>query len=244
MSEPRKPGVTLDQSAKRRAVGDRLQQRRSPGERFAHLSDRLARSLPAMRSDASDDHHDGELAEATIVHDVPVSGADGVPEPYDQAPAEGDDLSPWYEETPRFPIVRNGYDCPAVDQHVAQLEHDLAELEREAALLRTRARGEEEVRAEIRRIGEQTSAILVEAHNRANETTSEAEEMAQRLITDANRQAQQIAEETERRRAEIQRDTDALGERRDQLVADLDALAAKVAAVAREASGRSVAPQR
>jgi ElaB/YqjD/DUF883 family membrane-anchored ribosome-binding protein len=239
VSEPRKPGVTLDQSAKRRAVGDRLQQRRSPGERFAHLSDRLARSLPAMRSDASDDHHDGELAEATIVHDVPVSGADGVPEPYDQAPAEGDDLSPWYEETPRFPIVRNGYDCPAVDQHVAQLEHDLAELEREAALLRTRARGEEEVRAEIQRIGEQTSAILVEAHDRAHETTSEAQETAQRMLDDARRQAQDITDTAERRRAETQRDVETLLGRRDQLVADLDALADKIAVVAREASGRA-----
>jgi hypothetical protein len=189
-----------------------------------------------MRSDASDDHDDGGLAQERIVHDVPFPDADGVPAHFSQAAAEGDDLSPWYEETPRFPIVRNGYDCPAVDQHVAQLEHDLAELEREAALLRTRARGEDEVRAEIRRIGEQTSAILVEAHNRAAETTSEAEEMAQRLITDANRQAERITEEAERRRAEVQRDTDALGDRRDEIVADLDALAVKVAAVAREAS--------
>ena len=62
-------------------------------------------------------------------------------------------------------MARQGYDCVAVDEHVADLERELIELDRELADLRARTPSGRQVEAEIHRIGEQTSTILLAAHD-------------------------------------------------------------------------------
>src|SRR5437764_8956955 len=65
---------------------------------------------------------------------------------------------------PRFPLARRGYDCAAVDEHVAELEQDLAALDAELAELRAQKDAQDDVTSHIKQIGEQTSAVLVAAH--------------------------------------------------------------------------------
>lgn len=235
MSERRKPSAELDQSPTRRAAGDRLQ-RRSAGERFAHLSDRLARSLPpGLRNGAADDdpEPEGRLVPA------PAHGSEVGLEPAEDLDYSIDDeLAAWYEAVPRFPVVRSGYDTAAVDEHIARLEQELSELDRELAETRARTPSEDEVRAEIQRIGEQTSAILVAAHDRARDTTRRAQEEADRCVADATRRARSVTAEADNQVHAAQRELEDLTAQRARLLADMQSLAATLSTVAREASGR------
>jgi hypothetical protein len=114
-------------------------------------------------------------------------------------PAPEDDV------LPRFPIARQGYDCLAVDEHIAELERELAELDEELLQLRSRPPVENEVAAEIHRIGEQTSSILLTAHDKAQETTRRAQDEAERCVADAAANALAITEGANRQLREIER---------------------------------------
>lgn len=195
--------------------------RRTAAERFANLSDRLARTLPAPAR----------------AEPVPVAAPAAEPDYEDYPDENGEDTS-WYEVVPRFPLARSGYDCAAVDEHVAMLERDLSELEEELEELRTRTPAHDEVAAEIRRLGEETSSILLAAHDRARETTRQAQEQADRCLSDAAAQALAMTEQAARQRTEIEQDTRRLAERRAQLLSDMETLAGTITGVAREASGR------
>ena len=113
----------MDSFDRRGVILDRPPKRRGPGSRLATLGSRLVRPP----------------------HDNGMSADHGVPEPY-AAP---------YSEPPlsRFPISRQGYDCDAVDAHVAELELELAELERQLGEARLQASAKSEVAREIDRIG-------------------------------------------------------------------------------------------
>ena len=129
-----------------------VKQRPKPN-RFANLGDRLARTFGSYDSGADD----------TQAWDPP-----------DALPYDEEDLAPgWDPVGPRYPLARLGYDRDAVDEHVAELEHELAELQK-------RAPSQEVVSAEIERIGEQTSAILTVAHDQAQAMTRQAQEQADR----------------------------------------------------------------
>lgn len=209
MSEHHEPSATLEQPVKRRGAA----------ERFAHLGDRLARTLPAMRTG-------------------PV-GAGELPVPAEEAEyADDDALTAWYDVVPRFPIARSGYDCAAVDEHVAMLERELSELDHELAELRARPPAHDEVAAEIEKIGEQTSSILLAAHDRARETQREAQEQADRCIADAAAQAISITEEANRKRAEMETEMRRLSGERGRLLADMETLAGTLSTIAREAKQR------
>lgn len=206
MSEQHESEVMLEQAGRRR----------SASERFAHLSDRLARSLPAV---VRGDIDTGRTTEPGY-------------------PSEEQDTT-WYDVVPRFPIVRSGYECASVDEHVAMLEQDIAELERENDDLRARPPASGEVEAEIKRIGEQTSAILLAAHDRAREMTRAAEEQAERCLTEARAKAHAITEEATRKRAESQGELERIAGERSRLLADMERLAGTLSTVARESAGRS-----
>jgi len=209
VSEHHEPSVTLEETVRRRGAA----------ERFANLGDRLARTLPAMRN--------GHV----------VSGH--VPPPLDEPEyAEDDGLTAWYEAVPRFPVARNGYDTAAVDEHVAMLERELAELDQELAELRTRPPAQDEVVAEIEKIGEQTSSILLAAHDRARETTRQAQEQADRCIADAAAQAITITDEANRKRDELEAEMRRLSGDRGRLLADMETLAGTLSTIAREARQR------
>ncbi len=212
MNDVHEPGVTLDHPVKRR----------SAAERFAHFSDRIARSLPGTVRGVDDDHEPTMVSEPEYPDD--------------------DQVTSWYEVVPRFPIARSGYDCGAVDDHIAMLEQELAELDGELADLRARVPAQDEVAAEIQRLGEQTSAILLAAHDKARDTTRQAQEQADRCIADAAANAVNITAEANRQRDQIEDDVRRLFGERTRLLSDMETLAGTLATVAREASNRFPAP--
>lgn len=198
-------GVALDQPVKRRFTS----------ERFAGLSDRIARSLPSpARADEQGD----------LVMEPDYS--------------EADQDTAWYEVVPRFPLARSGYECVAVDEHIELLERELEELETEVESLRTRTPAHSEVEDEIRKIGEQTSTILLAAHDRAKETTRVAQEQADKCLADAAANAIRVTEEANQKKGEIEVEMRRLTTERSRLLADMEALAGTLSTVAREAAGR------
>jgi F0F1-type ATP synthase membrane subunit b/b' len=141
-----------------------------------------------------------------------------------EPPAEEDVL-------PRFPIVRHGYDCPAVDQYIADLERELADADRELADVRGQARATDEVNQELKRIGEQTSAVLIAAHEQREEIVRSARREAEQCVAEATaeanaRTAKAEAElrQFEARKAQIRRERDSLYEEIRQVSAGLTAL--------------------
>jgi hypothetical protein len=81
----------------------------------------------------------------------------------------------------RFPIVRRGYDCPAVDEYIAELEHELAEADRRFAELRGQAPAADEVNSELERIGEQTAGVLIAAHEQSDKILADTEAQLREL---------------------------------------------------------------
>jgi cell division septum initiation protein DivIVA len=127
----------------------------------------------------------------------------------------------------RFPWSLRGYRRSAVDQHIAELESELSEMDRELVELRAAATLREEVANEMRRIGEETAGVLIEANNRREAITRAAEEEAQRLVADATAKATAITEKSELRVRQLEEQREAAHRERDRLLEN--ALAASVA---------------
>jgi hypothetical protein len=90
------------------------------------------------------------------------------------------------ERPPRFPVTRQGYDRAVVDerfaeleQEVSELEQELIELDRELVNVQASTPPKGDAAAEIAR-GEQVSAVLIAAHESADETERLAEAEADR----------------------------------------------------------------
>jgi hypothetical protein len=160
--------------------------------------------------------------------DYDTGSGHGVPEPY-AAP---------YTEPPmaRFPIGRQGYDCDAVDAHVAELEVELAELERQLGEARLQASAKSEVTREIDRIGEQTSAILVAAHDEAQQTLRLAESHANTVIADTASYAAALTEQANAQLRTIEEQTRSMARRRDCLIEDVRHTARALNALAEDGS--------
>ncbi|MBV9422536.1 MAG: DivIVA domain-containing protein [Solirubrobacterales bacterium] len=144
----------------------------------------------------------------------------------------------WDEPMPRFPITRQGYDCAAVDEHVAELEQELMDLDRELADTRARTASKGDVAAEMERIGEQTSAILIAAHEQAKETTRRAKEEADRCIADAASNAVATTADAQRQLRDLETEKLSLGRERDRLVEDIRSIAASLTSLADGAADR------
>ncbi len=189
----------------------RPQASRPTGSRFGNLSERLAGAF------SSEAH------------------APSAP-PWDDDPQHSLDFDGTFQEA-RFPMVREGYDCDVVDEHVLGLEVALTETQRELAELRGHS-PRAEIAAEIERLGEQTSAILITAHDKANETVTLAEAQAQTCIADAASYAAALREEAdvERRRAETE--TKALRRERARLINDMQKTADALSTLATDAVKR------
>jgi vacuolar-type H+-ATPase subunit H len=114
----------------------------------------------------------------------------------------------------------------------------VAELERELAQLRAAERSDNSVAAEIERIGEQTSAILLVAHDKAQETTRQAQEQADRCVADAATNAVAITEEASRRLRQLDSETDSVWRERARLIDDVRNVSSALASLAQEASDR------
>lgn len=145
---------------------------------------------------------------------------------------------PWEEDEPRFAITRQGYDPVAVDQHIAGLQDGLFELGRELAELRAQGSSKGEVAAEIERVGEQTSAILIAAHEQAQETTRLAREEADRCIADAASNAVAVASEANRNLRAMETEKASLGRERECLLEDIRGIASALTSLADNAAER------
>jgi len=127
----------------------------------------------------------------------------------------------------KFPWSLRGYRRSAVDQHIAELEREVSELDRELIELRAAATLREEVANEMRRIGEETAGVLIEAHRRRDAIMLAAEEEANRLVTEATAKATAITSESEVRVRQLEAQREAAHQERDRLLQN--ALAASTA---------------
>jgi cell division septum initiation protein DivIVA len=202
MSDFDRPGATLPSPVKHGQIATR----------FANLGDRLARTFGAQHRPANGLHDWDEADDFTHAEH-------GVTPP------------PWDAVGPRFPIARHGYDREAVDEHVAQLERELSELQTSAATATA-------IAEEIDRIGEQTSAILTVAHDQAQDMTRQAQEQADRCLADAAANAVMITEDAKRRLQQLDTDTDAVWQERARLVDDVREVAGALLKLAEDATER------
>jgi cell division septum initiation protein DivIVA len=127
----------------------------------------------------------------------------------------------------RFPWSLRGYRRSAVDQHIAELEREVSELDCELAELRAAATLREEVANEMRRIGEETAGVLIEAHHQRDAIVHAAEDEAHRLLADATAKATEITSEAEARVRELEAQREVAHHERDRLLEN--ALAASTA---------------
>jgi hypothetical protein len=135
------------------------------------------------------------------------------------------------DEPSRFPLTPFGYSQAAVDEHVGELERELDEL-------RNRQAPPISITEEIERIGEQTSSILVVAHDKAHETTRLAQEQADRCIEDAASNAVAITEQATARLRELDNETDQVWRERERLLEDVRVVSNSLACLADQAAER------
>jgi cell division septum initiation protein DivIVA len=147
------------------------------------------------------------------------------PEPGDPAAPAEVDLSA------RFPLAPFGYSRAAVDEHVTRLERELEQRRAKQAPMAS-------ITEELERIGEQTSSILVVAHDKAQETTRLAQEQAERCVADAAANAVQITAEAKAKLRELDAETDAVWRERERLLEDVRVVSAALANLANQASER------
>jgi cell division septum initiation protein DivIVA len=148
---------------------------------------------------------------------------------------------PWEETSPRFPLARRGYECGAVDQYVAELEQELVALDQELVQLRAQLPSAGEVTSEIQRVGQQTSAILIAAHEQAQETARNAEQEAERRMAEATSNAFAMTAEARQQVGELEREKASLRSERERLITDIRTLSAALAGVADDADQRFAA---
>ncbi len=135
----------------------------------------------------------------------------------------------------RFPWSLRGYRRSAVDQHITELEGELSELDRELIELRASATLREEVATEMRRIGEETASVLIEAHSQREAITRAAEVEANRLVADATAKAAMITADSEARVRELGAQLEATHQERDRLLKNALAASAAIADAVRTA---------
>jgi len=191
-------------------------ERRPSGSRFVDLGDRLARAFSTSSRTSPSQEGNGEQ----------------------EHPAAGERALPWEEGPPRFPITRQGYDCAAVEEYVADLERELADQDRELADLRARTPSRNEVAAELERVGEQTSAILLAAHEKSQETARLARAQADKCVSDAASNAVAITEDANRQVRQLEMEKNSLSHQRGLLVEDIRSVATALLALAEDATGR------
>jgi cell division septum initiation protein DivIVA len=151
---------------------------------------------------------------------------------------EPEPVPAWEGAPPRFPIARHGYDCAVVDGHVAELEREITELDSELVELRRRSPSDNEVATEIQRVGEQTSAILLAAHDKAQETTRRAQAEADRCVADAAANALKITEEANQKARRIESETVSLRQERARLLEDIRTLGTTLCSMADDGAAR------
>jgi cell division septum initiation protein DivIVA len=199
----------------RRAVKLEERPRSAPRGVFGDLGERLARAFSPPERPTT-----------------PVRASVALEAPRDDAPVD------WDGAMPRFPIVRHGYDCRAVEEYVVELEREVVELERELAEVQERTPPRHKVEDEIHRIGEQTSSILVAAYDQARRTTQEAQVEADRCIAAAASNAAAMTADASRQLRELEMHAASVLDERARLIDDIRDVASSLLSVANAASER------
>jgi cell division septum initiation protein DivIVA len=190
---------------------DQPDKRRAPSSRLADLGDRLARTFGPVAAKPV-----GAPWEAHTEAHYPIP--------------DGDD-EPWEDTAPPFPVVRSGYDRTAVDEYLNELEREIDEL-------RVQASSKTEVSTEIKKIGEQTAAILQVAHQQAHETTRQAQAEADKCLSDAASNAIAMTDEAKQKLRNLDSETDAVWHERARLIEDVRSVAAALVSLAQDAADR------
>jgi DNA repair exonuclease SbcCD ATPase subunit len=194
---------------------DRGSKRRSPRAGLTPITRRIANTL-----------------RGTEDHDSPPWEQHLADWPEEQRGAAAEEL------LPRFPLTRHGYDCEAVDERIAELERELAAVDHELAELRAQRESRDEIANEIKRIGEQTSAVLIAANEQRDEMLREAQAEADRLVADAKATSRAVTTGGETRLRQLDAQTEAVHRERDRLLEDARSVSAALAAVADSAYER------
>ncbi len=147
------------------------------------------------------------------------------------------------ELPPRFPITRQGYDRAIVDerfaeleQEVSELEQELIELDRELVNVQASTPPKGDAAAEIARTGEQVSAVLIAAHESADETRRLAGAEADRHVADAETRVRSITEDANRELRRLREEMASLERERDRLLEAIRSIADRLAALAAKPS--------
>ena len=206
MSDPDTPDATVDEPGKQR----------SASSRFAELGERVARRFGTVDhgADTSSGEPGGEWEDDESASPEPVVVA--------RTP-----LAP--PLVPLFPTARHGYDRSAVDEHIAELEREIAGL---------RGASASAVATEIERIGEQTAAILRTAHEQAQETTRRGQLQADHVLSAAAANAVAITEDATQQLRRLDSDTDSVWRERGRLIEDVRIIATALLALAQDAAER------
>jgi DivIVA domain-containing protein len=135
----------------------------------------------------------------------------------------------------QFPIVFRGYEKEAVDGFLSELAAQIAELE-------TTQSSDAVIKSALEEVGEQTGAILRQAHESADEITRRSRARADDRLREAEAEAEKIVAEAERRARELDSDAERIWDERQRLIDDLRQLAEETLRVADESLERFEPP--
>jgi cell division septum initiation protein DivIVA len=130
-----------------------------------------------------------------------------------------------------FPVAFRGYERGAVDRYVAKMAELVAELE--ATQL-----SETVVERALEEVGEQTSGILQQARDSADEITSKSRSQAEGRMQRAEREAASVRREADEYAQRVEAEVNGLRRDRLALIEEMRRLADEVLAVADDALER------
>jgi cell division septum initiation protein DivIVA len=130
-----------------------------------------------------------------------------------------------------FPIALRGYDRIAVDAYVARTTQLIAELHATAS-------PEGAIRRALERVGEEVAGVLQQAHQTANEVTTQSRSEAEDRLEAARVEAEQITAQARDKLRALDEDTDRIWAERDRIVGDARELAQQLIELAEGASAK------
>jgi cell division septum initiation protein DivIVA len=143
-----------------------------------------------------------------------------------------DELPDWESDGDlEFPDDNHASSQVALKRRVAELEYELERMQSEPD-------PDDAVAAEIHRIGEQTSSILLAANEQAAAIKREAQEQADRCLQDAATNAVKMTSEAKQRLSDLDTETDTVWRERARLLDDARIVANSLLALIEDAARR------
>lgn len=220
------PEVNYRGSMDEQGLTAQTEPRASVSTRMAEFRERITRALAGFDRgyESPRDSQPGEL------------DADGYPVQATEAFDVLGEVPARTDGAPRFALGPFGYNRSAVDEHIAALERELAEIRGQSAP--PEVEPAISITEEIERLGEQTASILVVAHDQAHETTRLAQEQAERCVSDAADNAVAITEQAKRQLQALDMETDTVWQERARLLEDARTIGNELIALIDRAEAR------